>query len=37
MSVHFDDVKVFSETLEDHIAHLKAVFDRIIKTNAQSR
>ena len=28
VSVYLDDVIVFSETLEDHIAHLKAVFDR---------
>jgi len=27
VSVYLDDVIVFSETLEDHIAHLKAVFD----------
>ena len=29
MSVYLEDVIVFSETLVDHIAHLKAVFDRL--------
>ena len=29
VSVYFDDVILFSGTLEDHIAHLKAVFDRL--------
>ena len=27
--VYLDDVIVFSETLEDHIVHLKAVFDKL--------
>jgi len=27
--VYLDDVIVFSEALEDHIVHLKAVFDRL--------
>ena len=29
VSVYLDDVIAFSETLEDHIAHLKAVFVRL--------
>jgi len=29
VSVYLDDVIVFSKTLEDHIVHLKAVFDRL--------
>ena len=31
VSVYLDDVIVFSETLMDHINHLKAVFDRLKK------
>jgi len=29
VAVYLDDVIGFSETLEDHIAHLKAMFDRL--------
>ena len=31
VSVYLDDVIVFSETLQDHIKHLRAVFDRLRK------
>ena len=31
VSVYLDDVNVFSETLMDHINHLKAVFDHLKK------
>ena len=31
VSVYLDDVIVFSEALMDHINHLKAVFDRLMK------
>ena len=35
VSVHLDDVIVFSETLMDHINHLKTIFDclHVIKLN----
>ena len=32
VSVYLDDVIVLSETLMDHINHLKAVFDHLKKT-----
>ena len=40
VSVYLDDVIGFSEILDDHIVHLKAVFDRLTEkswTNAQSK
>ena len=35
VSVYLDDVIVFSETLQDHTEHLRAVFDRIRRTGLQ--